>query len=341
MKASIVQMQEIKIEKMLNFDKDLSGQELLAEILRNELSARRVSSRRSLCSRVIKTIEPFQKTTIEHVKEVLAELERNGDVTKGSSGQIAAAPLRAVYIGQGRYRLHGCIVTQKLLQSFPDSDLSLGYNRFLTVNEADDIVSGKISSLGGIVLTPERWVGLTRNPYADRKWLDSLEPLLENHKKPAGSLDNGINDGWQKYNPEEKGKAHNERWKKSGGDDNGKLWRGWHERGWYVFAWTSGKSPSLTSCLKLTSDHVRRTMFALDREADNPVPCSITEENDRVFFRIAGFLPVGEYRYLSTIGEYTGKQGNYYCFNIPSDNWQKVQQMICDRLGIKTKQEES
>ena len=108
-----------------------------------------------------------------------------------------------------------------------------------------------------------------------------------------------------------------------------------------MFAWSSGKSPSVTPCIKLSSDHTRRTMFALDREAGNPVLSSFDTDNDHVLFRIAGFLPVAEYRYLSTIGEYTGKQGSYYCFNIPSDIWSETIQILNDRLGLKTGQDES
>ena len=343
MRASIVQPQDITIEKVFNLSQALKGQDLLAEMLRNELSARRVCSRRVLCSKVAAMIEPLQHTDIEELKEILAELESRGDVTKGPLGQIASSPFRAVSIGKGWYRLYGCIVARQLIQAFSDAELSFGVSRQLASSEDDESVSTKIMDLGGIVLSPERWSGLTKAPYADGEWLVSLGLLLvnQNISISVGGLDNGINDGWQAYRPKEQNKAQNERWQKFGQDDDGRLWRGWHERGWYVFAWTSGKSPSVTPCIKLSSDHTRRTMFALDREVGNFVLSSFSKENDRVFFKIAGFLPVAEYRYLSTIGEYTGKQGNYYCFSMPSDTWPKTGQIINDRLGIKTEQEES
>lgn len=337
MKATIVQPQELSAEKILNICQDLSKQNLLAEILRSELAARRVCSRRALCSKVAAMLEPLQQTSIDEVKGVLAELETKGDVTSGSKGQIAASPLRAVQVGEGRYHLHGSVASRKLFHTFPEVALTLGLNRLLSSSEDQDCVSNKIAKLGGIVLKPERWAGLSKTPRADTEWLSSLDTMLENRKIPAGSLDNGINDVWQAY-IEAKGKPQNERWEKSIQDENRKLWRAWHDRGWYLFAWTSGKSPSVCSCKKLSSDHARRTMFALDREAGNPVPFSVTMESNRVFFRIAGFLPIAEYRYLSTIGEYIGKRGSYYCFNMPPDTWSETREIINDRLGIKLEQ---
>ena len=341
MKAAIVQPQDISIKKALSISQALKGKDLLAEMLRNELSARGVCSRRVLCSKVAAMVEPLKQTGLEELKEVLAEIETRGDVTRGPLGQIAASPFRAVFVGKGRYRLYGCTVARKLIHSFSNAELSFGVNRHLSSNEEKESVFSKIANLGGVVLSPERWSGLTRTSHADGEWLASLGPMLANRNISAGGLDNGLSDGWQAYKPEEQKKVHNERWQKFGQDDSGRLWRGWHERGWYVFAWTSGKSPSVTPCIKLSSDHTRRTMFSLDREVGNPVLSSFSKENERVFFKIAGFLPVAEYRYLSTIGEYTGKQGSNYCFNIPSDTWSVTIQIINDRLGITTGQDES
>lgn len=341
MKAAIVLPQDISMEKALNLTQVLKGQDLLAEILRNELSARRVCSRRVLCSKVAVMVDPLQQTGVEEIKEILVGLEARGDVTKGPLGQIAASPFRAVAVGKGRYHLYGCTPARKLIYTFPAAELHFGVNRHLSCIEDEGSVSGKIANLGGVVLSPERWSGLTRTPYADGEWLAALAPLLVNQNISAGALDNGINDGWQVYRPEEQNKAHNERWQKSGQDDDGRLWRGWHERGWYVFAWTAGQSPSVSSCMKMNSDHARRTMFALDREAGNPVPSSCDNENEHVFLKIAGFLPVAEYRYLTTMGEYSAKQGIYYCFNMPSDTWPETRQIINSRLGIETGQDKS
>ncbi|MBU0662942.1 MAG: hypothetical protein KJ990_00200 [Proteobacteria bacterium] len=338
--ATLFNPQEISAAKLLNIGTALGSKDLLAETLRSELAARLVCTTRALCNKVISTLEPVQETSIDELKEVLAELELNGDVTCGSKGQVAASPLRAIRVGEGRYRLHGSVASRKLIDTFPEMPLSLGLNRLLSSSEDQDSISDKIAKLGGIVLNPERWAGLSKTPRADTEWLSSLDVMLDNDswKIPAGSLDNGLNDVWQSYKSEAKGKPQNDRWKKSGSEEHGRLWRAWHERGWYLFAWTSGKSPSMNPCIKLNSDHARRTMFAMDRIIGNPVPVSLTREKDRVFFRIAGFLPVAEYRYLSTVGEYTGKQGNYYCFEIPSDLWSKACQITEDRLGIKLKQ---
>ncbi len=341
MKISLIDPQEISIEDSLNFSEDLSGADLLAEILRNELTAQRVCNRRFLCNKVSTLVEPVQKTSVDYVSEVLAELETNGDVTRGPAGNIASSPLRAVSVGPGRHRLHGSVPARGLQHAFGGDRLFLGVNRLLVASNDGANISEKVEVIGGIVLTPERWAGLARTPFADVNWLDSLAPLLEQQKLPAGALDNGVNEGWQNYSTEERGKPHNQRWKKSGDSSGGRLWRGWHERGWYVFAWTNGDSPSRAPSLKMNSDQARRVMFALDREIDNPVPISIRKENQQIYFRIAGFLPLAEYRYLATLGEYNGKQGSYFCFTLPSDNWIEVARTLEIRLGIKSKQDKS
>jgi hypothetical protein len=339
MKAVLIQPNEIPVEKALHVSQDLSGADLVAEILRNELAAQKVCSRRTLCNKVVALAEPIQKTSVDHVKEVLTELESNGDVTKGMAGLIATSPLRAVKVGPKRYSLHGCVPARTLKKTFIGMELFWGINRLLVVEDDNADISEKVQSAGGILLSPERWAGLMRTPFADRKWIDSLESLLENQKIPAGALDEGINDGWQCYSPEQYGKAQNLRWEKSD-KGSGNFWRGWHERGWYVFAWTNGESPSIAPCLKLNSDQAIRSMFALDRDVNNPVPISVNKENKRISFRIAGFLPISEYRYLTTLGEYEGKYSNYFCFNLPSDIWEEVSQKLEERLGIKSELEE-
>ena len=334
MKAEFVQPQEIPIYPVLHLSQDLSGADFLAEILRNELAAQKVCSRRTLCNKAAALIQPIQETSADHVKEVLTELESNGDVTRGMNGLIAASPLRAVKVGPDRYRLHGCVPARILTHALAGMDLFWGINRMLVVKEANVNIAKKVERLGGLLLSPERWAGLMRTSSADKEWLDSLDLSLENQKIPEGALDDGVSDGWQCYLPKKSGKAQNLRWKKPD-SDNQSLWRGWHERGWYLFAWTNGQSPSLTPCLKLNSDQARRTMFALDRETGCHVPISVNKENDRILFKIAGFLPTCEYRYLITIGKYEGKYSNYFCFNLPSDVWGEVSQTLEERLGIK------
>lgn len=339
MKAVLIQPHQIPVERALHVSQDLSGADLVAEILRNELAAQKVCSRKTLCNKGAALAEPIQKTSVDHVKEVLTELESNGDVTKGMAGLIAASPLRAVKVGPDRYRLHGCVPARILKQTFIGMELFWGINRMLVVEDDNADISEKVQSVGGILLSPERWSGLNRTPVADGKWIASLEFLLENQKIHAGALDDGINDGWQCYLSEEPRKAQNLRWKKSDAG-GGKLWRGWHERGWYVFAWTNGESPSNAACLKLNSDQAIRSMFALDRDGDNPVPISVNKENKQIIFRIAGFLPISEYRYLTTLGEYKGKYSNYFCFNLPSNIWEEVSQKLEERLGIKSELDE-
>lgn len=335
MKASLIEPHNLSAESVMGINQPLDRHDLLAEMLRNELAACIVWSRRSLCMKVIKLIEPLQQVEIEEAKEILSELEMNGDITKGPSGQTAAAPLRAIRLSVKSYRLIGCISTSTLEQTFPEAEISYGLKRYLNENIDEGFLLKKIETLGGILISPERWSGLSRSPDADEEWLSSLTRIDEEKRISAGGLDDGIIQGWQGYKADEREKSQSERWKRGVEDGKSRLWRGWHERGWYVYAWTAGKTPTDEPCVKLNSDQARRTMFALDRMADNPLSAVVTQDSGVIQCRILGFLPVAEYRYLSTIGEYTGRQRGSVCFEIPKDTWLDASKMLNSRLGIK------
>jgi hypothetical protein len=95
-----------------------SNEGLVAELLRNELAARRVSSRWGLCCKIASLMDSFCPVELDFIKEQLLSLERIGEVTDGPGGQVAAAPILAVKLANDRYQLFGTVNYNQLTAIF-------------------------------------------------------------------------------------------------------------------------------------------------------------------------------------------------------------------------------
>ena len=335
MKISIIHKDSLLQRVADVWGKKLPLWDLSAEMLRSELAARNVTTRRSLCSRVVEMLEPVGPINMEDIKGQLSVMEKMGDITGGPGGRVAAAPLRMVKLGLDRYQLFGTVGSSHVSSVFAESVLTPGQNRLLIV-KGDDLESfdQEIDTFGGIVLSPERWAGLDKVIAAGPEWLQSLEKRLLNQPIAAGSLDENANGEWRTYRPKDTDQMQNRRWAKGNNDGRGRLWRTWHERGWPIHAWTSGLSPEDAAFFRLTGEEASRTMFALDREAEIPLPHDLSEDGGKTIFKIGGFLPGPEYRFLATRGEYMGKSGEYFCFQFEPDAWAESAGVLSERLGI-------
>lgn len=313
----------------------LSLPDLSAEMLRSELAARNVSTRRSLCGRVVGMLEAVGPINLEDIKGQLSVMEKIGDITSGPGGRVAAAPLRVVKIGLDRHQLFGTVDYNHVSSVFAQSALTPGQNRFLAVKGDDlEFFDQKIDILGGIALSPERWAGLDKIIAAGPEWLQSLDKRLLHQPTAAGILDRDTTGEWRAYRPEKTDQMQNRRWAKDHNDGQGQLWRIWHERGWPIHTWTSGVSPEDASFIRLTGEEASRTMFALDRKFEIPLPYFLSEKDGKTIFKIGGFLPGPEYRFLATRGEYVGKSGEYFRFQFLHDIWAETAAVLSERLGI-------
>lgn len=312
-----------------------SQDDLIAELLRSELAARRVSSRRGLCNRVAILVDSFSPADIGVIKDNLLTLEKVGDITSGPGGQVAATPIRAVKLADNKYQLFGTVNYNQIATIFPKSSLSTGLTRILDLKGSDRQNFGQIlDELGGLELSPERWAGMDKINAANQKWIDGLNSLLIVKPRPAESLDNETLAEWRVYQPDKATLLQKARWHKNDKGVKGCLWRIWHERGWPIYAWTAGNSPDQEECIRLSNEDACRTMFALDREADAGISCQITTNKNVIHLKIGGFLPRAEYRYLAIRGKFTGKDGDYFCFQFKSATWAEVSNKLNERLGI-------
>ncbi len=336
MQLSTLRMDQIRDASVASWGQELDGDAAIAEALRAELWARRTATRRPLCLRVAELMRPLRNVDIETVRRVLGDLERDGDVTVGDRGLLAAAPLRAVDLGTGSYLVAGGPETARL-RKLLGGDVSARVGLRLVVGTEEAIGAG-IEQMGGTMLTPERWAGLDRVPPAGDAWLESLDREYEHDACAVDSLPEECGD-WRGYLPEDGAVAQRQRWKKPAEGMTAKLWRSRHDAGYWVYVWTSGDSPSDGPHLRLSGDVACRAMFALDRSTGQPVQMRITRSGDSVLLDAGAMLPRAEYRYLITFGERCDGAALQYRF--PEKSWAKVSSMLASRLGVEIRAEDA
>lgn len=306
----------------------------IAEALRCELAARTTASRRALCQRVCELLAPVTNLDIDEVREVLEELQQNGDVTSGPRGMVAAAPLRAVSLGNGQYLIRGTVPIRRIRNELPVESVSSALGRRASVAEdSESDFAEKVRQCGGLVVTPERWSGLDRIVAAGPDWLRELDTRLEHNPVSAGGLSEGIVGKWRAYLSSDESQLEQwNRWKS--GAEAGQLWRAKHERGWRVFAWTSENDPDKSQFIQVTQDEACRTMLSLDRGAEAPLRVSFNSENDHVALSFPGFFPRAEFRFLTTMGDYLGFQDGKATYRVPSSAFEDIRTVITTRLGV-------
>lgn len=147
----------------------------LEEALRLELLAVRETPEHHLLARVMQRLG-LDEGERARVAEALARLERAGDVVAGPGRGIAATLARLVEAGRERYALLGTVGTRQACTLAGDAGLEPGSPRRLSpLKEA--AAHAVAESLGGRVISLERWTGLHRIPDAG-VWLERLERRL-------------------------------------------------------------------------------------------------------------------------------------------------------------------
>ena len=315
-----------------------NGVAALGELLRAELSALRISTRRSLADRVRSRLLAVADVPVEAVREVIEALEDIGDVTSGPGGYVAAAPLRAVRAGAERYLLRGSLPTRYLATALQVTPLveSLGRSVRVEHGSAGDFET-RVVAMQGVVLSAGRWSGLERAPVADAIWLAELQRRQAATHRPP-SVDSDSVGQWRVYAPEASSATQGKRWQAEA--EQGSLWRAWATGGWPVFVWTSGARPGSSEDLRFTGDEACRTMFALDRQAQAPLLASWLESGTTTELRFPGRLPATEFRYLTTLGDYLGTDHGIARFRIPAEEKGALANLLTERLGVAHTTEE-
>lgn len=326
-------MNVINTERVRSLSRELTGYapsdaEALTEMVRSELWARGVTTRRVLSERIVSLVQPLSAVKKEDVQSVLDEMERTGDVTIGPRGYLAAAPLRVVDAGSGRFCLFGTLPNRYV------ANVSIvGTARSIT-DSSEETVAALIEQYGGAKLTAEHWAGFNRVLPAGTEWLKQIDARLDNEALDPGTFDSELNGIWMVYRPLPAHGSNQSPWKKPGTNEEGNLWRGWSIYGWTIHVWTSGGCPTDLHAMRLTSDEANRTTFALSLQAGLPIVLKADAMGIDVVLRVDTFLPIAEYRYLMIVGAMQNLGGIKRTFSIPLEIWPQVGAKLRERLGV-------
>jgi hypothetical protein len=311
----------------------------VAELLRHELSARGVSTRRTICECAGLQLAAFAEWPREVIRAILDELECVGDVSSAPGGRVAPAPLRLVDLDGTRFAVFSGLPSSALRREFPAAVFTgKQTQRWMTGAdlEGPDFM-GKVSALGGLIMSPERWSGMDRVPACGADWLDELARRLEFDSCLPESWDFESLDEWSVYVPDASVPAQRKRWCRSSKVESGQLWRSRHRMGWWVYAWTEGAAPMVGRSLKLQQDDAMRAAFSLDAGSGAPQAFHVTI-GPEVEVMIDAFLPLAEYRLLNVSGRQSRDVAGYFRYCFDPAVWERLRPVLLERLGVELKE---
>ncbi len=311
----------------------------VAELLRHELSARGVSTRRTICENAGMQLAAFAEWPREVIRKTLDELERSGDVSSAPGGRVAPAPLRLVDLDGKRFAVFCGLPSAALRREFPAAVLTGEQTqRWMTFDgiPGDDF-TGKMSALGGLIMSTARWAGMDRVPACGADWLEELASRLEYESCQPDSWEFESLDEWGVYVPDASVPAQRKRWCRSSKVEGGLLWRSRHRMGWWVYAWTEGTAPTGCRSLKLRQDDAMRAAFSLDAASGAPqtFQASIGTE---VEVMINAFLPLAEYRLLNVSGRQSRDETGVCRYRFEPAVWERLRPVLRERLGVELKE---
>lgn len=312
---------------------------VIAELLRSDVDARTGSPRWSTVARVrgvLRRVGPERPDDAidDRVQTICAALEGQGDVTTGPGATLYPSPLRAVAVGKHAFSIVTSVPTQVLAVTLPGRLGATGTQRTLRFGaDAEDSVSTAIGLLGGCVLTPEAWAGLSREPKADAGWLSALDERLAwaDERGNAFARDGMLR--WSALVPSHLGL----RWQPRATDGT-RLWRARNALGRWRWAWTpAAKAPDSGPHVRLTADEASRTAFAVARGSRHPVAARLARGPATCNLWVDAWLPRAEYRYLSTLGTAVA-EGARVRWSLPRSAAESALPRLVDRLGLELRE---
>lgn len=317
----------------------LDERSTLAEMLRHELSARGVSSRRTVCDSTEAQLAAFASWPREEIRKTLDELERSGDVSSAPGGRVAPAPLRLVDLDGKRFVVFGGMPSSTLRCEFSAAEVTTEETQRWMVFA--DVPGGEfteqVARLGGLILSPTRWAGMDRVPACGPEWLVDLEQLLELNPVRPSAWDFESMDEWSVYVPDPSVPAQRFRWCRSAKGATGQLWRSRHRLGWWAYAWTEGASPKDGNSLKLRQDDAMRAAFSLDSVSGAPLAFQFSKGSE-VELLVDAFLPLAEYRFLNVSGRQSRDEKGGFRYRFELDAWERLTPSLLQRLHVELKE---
>lgn len=306
---------------------DTSRPEVVADLVRAEVTARGSSTRWAIARRVARGAS-IELATVE---EICRQLEAEGDVSAARGGVLHVTPVRLISCGTAEYRIISSLPTRNLQAKLSSTIDARGVRRTLHASHDGDALGLSVAKVGGIILTPEQWAGLALAPAADEAWLRALDTRLTWLPEAAWSLERDGALDWQGLTLTD-GDLRYRR-----GAEGARLWRARSPFGRWLYAWGSpGASPAAGEFVSLTWDDANRTTFAVARGGNTPVAAALTRDESDAVLKLDAWLPRSEFRYLSTIATPTGERGAWL---IPAPRVDDIVTTLEDRLGLDIKAE--
>lgn len=328
---------------------DMTSVAHLADELRAHLLSLGSAPRASLLRRVARLLAPVGAVDGAQLEEVCRTLERRGDFLGAPGGIVAAAPLRLVETGGGRWLVVGCLPTVLVRKALPAVTVTAGVGRAAVASSPEGAsVKEAVESLGGRVLSAEEWAGLSRTPAADGAWLEDLALRLDGE----GALSKaGLATRWDEafvYRTR-RGEGGPLRWEKADVTESASLLRARQAGGWFAYGWGSLRGPNEAPhpFVELTRDEAGRTERALDRVAGVPRALSFSTEQGvaasadtregLLWMTLDVGLPAAEYRFLLAIADVRDEDGRPVRLGFSADGLARATGMLKERLGIEVR----
>lgn len=269
----------------------------LAELLREEVSARGTCQRSSLLHRVLARMDgvvPLESRIVESTCDALVQ---EGDFLAAPGGEIAATPIRVVAVSATSVRVFTSLPSTRLARLL---DLAISTDGFRRSLAPAPHLTERVRALQGAVLTPQQWAGLTRAPRANAAFLDELTERLSWTPTHSWTEDRHGPLDWQGLVAEEAEAV----WRRP--PARARLWRARHPVRRFVNAWTAGEPPSVARYVELNSDEALRTRFAEAAGLGAPARVRVGRLESETLLEVPGWLPRAEYRWLSLLARPAG-----------------------------------
>lgn len=306
---------------------DPTSESGIADLLREEVSARGLCRRSTAIRRVIARVGPAASLSPERVGDVCDTLVREGDFILAPGGELAPTPLRAVESRTGEVRVVCSLPTSGLSGVLGRPIVRAGSRRSAA---ADNGLITAVLDLGGLMLTADQWSRVARTPHADDKFIAGLDHRLGFSAEMAGSLErDGALDWLGLVTPDPD--ANEMVWRRA----PSRLWRARHPVRRFVSAWTAGESPATSPFVTLSADDAARARFAVARQLNHGPVVRVHREAAEVIIEVQFGLPLAEYRRLSLVGRPVGDVPRAGRWALPPADSDAVLQLLTERLGIR------
>ncbi len=301
----------------------------LADLVREEVTARGSCARAMTIKRVCRFVAPAIALDSSTVSDVCDLLEREGDVVVATAGLLYCTPLRAIDLGDGTLKIVSSLPTRRLTDILVGTWNVAGTSRTCAVQHLEG-ARGAVNAVGGVVLAPSEWACFDRVPLADQHWLDGLDRRLKTDPESPASLERDERLAWAGC----VATPTSFRWNVTDADPSTRLWRAKNQWGRWQYAWTEFGTPRTSQFVALRPDDGARTAFAVARAHGVSPELTIDNQEQNALLSIPYWLPIAEYRFLAATTTSLVQERHTIQCSMPIGRMSLVLDVLQKRLGL-------